>query len=185
MAPRKRKAAAAAAEPATEQATKFKKVMDESAAEFLCPITQELPIDPVTAEDGRVYERSAIEEIIRWTTPIHHFRRTATKDTEIGGQTIREEDRVVVWYSSANRDEAVFPAPDTFDVTRQPNEHLAFGFGRHFCLGASLARLEMRMVFDALLTRNVQVQLAGPVDYMRSNFTNSLKRMPVLLRTAP
>ena len=128
---------------------------------------------------------NAIEEIIRWTTPIHHFRRTATKDTEIGGQTIREEDRVVVWYSSANRDEAVFPAPDTFDITRQPNEHLAFGFGRHFCLGASLARLEMRMVFDALLARKVEVQLAGPVDYMRSNFTNSLKRMPVLLRTAP
>ncbi|MCR9095739.1 MAG: cytochrome P450 [bacterium] len=124
----------------------------------------------------------AIEEVIRWTTPIHHFRRTATRDTEIGGQAIRQEDRVVVWYSSANRDEAVFDAPDTFDIARRPNEHLAFGFGRHFCLGAGLARLEMRVVFEELLRRGVEVQCAGAADYMRSNFTHSLKRMPVELR---
>ncbi len=125
---------------------------------------------------------TAIEEIIRWTTPIHHFRRTATRDTEIGGQAIRKEDRVVVWYSSANRDEAVFGDPDRFDVRRQPNEHVAFGFGRHFCLGANLARLEMKVVFEELLARGVEVERRGEVDYMLSSFTNSLKRMPVELR---
>ena len=124
----------------------------------------------------------AIEEMIRWTTPIHHFRRTATRATAIAGHPIREGDRVVVWYSSANRDEAVFEDPDRFDIGRTPNEHLSFGFGRHFCLGASLARLEMRVVFEALLERGVEVERRGEVDYLFSNFTNSLKRMPVELR---
>jgi cholest-4-en-3-one 26-monooxygenase len=124
----------------------------------------------------------AIEEMIRWTTPIHHFRRTATRATAIAGHPIREGDRVVVWYSSANRDEAVFEDPDRFDIGRTPNEHLSFGFGRHFCLGASLARLEMRVVFEALLERGVEVERRGEVDYLFSNFTNSLKRMSVELR---
>jgi len=126
---------------------------------------------------------SAIEEIIRWTTPIHYFRRTATRETRIGGQEIRREDPVVVWYSSANRDEAVFEDPFRFDIAREANDHLAFGFGRHFCLGASLARLEMRVAFEALIERGVEVEPRGDVDYMLSNFTNSLKRMPVELRT--
>lgn len=124
----------------------------------------------------------AIEEIIRWTTPIHHFRRTATRDIGIGGQQIREDDPVVVWYSSANRDELVFEDASRFDIGRASNDHVAFGFGRHFCLGANLARLEMRVVFDALLERGVEVNPRGEVDYMRSSFTNSLKRMPVELR---
>lgn len=122
---------------------------------------------------------SAIEEMIRWTSPIHHFRRTATRDTEIGGQSIREQDRVVVWYSSANRDERVFEDPARFDVGRGANDHLSFGFGSHYCLGANLARLEMRIVFSALLERRVEVERRGAVAYMLSNFTNSLKRMPV------
>ena len=127
---------------------------------------------------------AAIEEMIRWTTPIHHFRRTATRASEIAGHSIREGDKVVVWYSSANRDESVFEDPDRFDIARAAKEHLSFGFGRHFCLGASLARLEMRVVFEALLERGVEVERRGEVDYLLSNFTNSLKRMPVELRAA-
>ncbi len=126
----------------------------------------------------------AIEEMIRWTTPIQHFRRTATRDTRIAGQRIRENDRVVVWYASANRDESVFEEPFRFDITREPNDHLAFGFGTHFCLGANLARLEMRVVFEALIARDVKIEIRGEVDYMFSSFTNSLKRMPVALRVS-
>lgn len=125
---------------------------------------------------------SAIEEMIRWTTPIHHFRRTATRDTQVRGQKIRENDKVVVWYSSANRDEEVFSDPFRFDIQRSPNEHMAFGFGRHFCLGANLARLEMKVVFEALRTRGVEVERGGEVEHLLSNFTNALKRMPVALR---
>ena len=127
---------------------------------------------------------AAIEEMIRWTTPIHHFRRTATRDTQIAGQPIREHDRVVVWYSSANRDESVFEEPFRFDITREPNDHLAFGFGHHYCLGANLARLEMRIVFEALIARGVEVERRGEIAYMLSSFTNSLKRMPVSLRVS-
>jgi cholest-4-en-3-one 26-monooxygenase len=124
----------------------------------------------------------AIEEVIRWTTPIHHMRRTATRATEIGGQPIREDDKVVVWYSSANRDETVFADPDRFEIARPTNDHLSFGFGRHFCLGANLARLEMRVVYEALLDRAVEVECVGEAEYLRSTFTNALKRMPVELR---
>jgi cholest-4-en-3-one 26-monooxygenase len=127
---------------------------------------------------------AAIEEMIRWTTPIHHFRRTATRDTQIADQLIRENDRVVVWYSSANRDESVFEEPDRFVLGRAPNDHLAFGFGSHYCLGANLARLEMRIVFEALIERGVEADRRGEVDYMLSSFTNSLKRMPVTLRAS-
>jgi cytochrome P450 len=118
----------------------------------------------------------------RWTTPIHHFRRTVTRDTQIAGQRLREGDKVVVWYSSANRDESVFEEPFRFDIARDPNEHLSFGFGHHFCLGANLARLEMRIAFEAMLERGVQVEGRGDLDYLLSNFTNSLKRMPVEMR---
>ena len=124
----------------------------------------------------------AIEEMIRWSTPIHHFRRTATRDTEIRGQKIRENDKVVVWYSSANRDEEVFENPFRFDIARTPNDHVSFGFGRHFCLGANLARLEMRVVFETLLERGVEVELRGETAHLLSNFTHALKRMPVEMR---
>jgi cholest-4-en-3-one 26-monooxygenase len=126
----------------------------------------------------------AIEEMIRWVSPIQHFRRTATRDTTISGQPVRENDKVVVWYSSANRDESVFEEPFRFDITRTPNEHLSFGFGRHFCLGANLARLEIRVVFEALLARGVEVDRCGEIDHLLSSFTNSLKRMPVEMRAA-
>jgi len=126
----------------------------------------------------------AIEEMIRWVTPIQHFRRTATRDTMISDQPIREDDKVVVWYASANRDEAVFEDPFRFDIARTPNEHLSFGFGRHYCLGANLARLEMRVVFEAILERGVEVERRGEIDHLLSSFTNSLKRMPVEMRAA-
>jgi cholest-4-en-3-one 26-monooxygenase len=126
---------------------------------------------------------TAVEEVLRWTTPLQYFRRTATREAEVGGKVIRAGDKVVLWYVSANRDEAVFDQPYRFDVGRTPNEHLAFGHGRHFCLGANLARRELAIMFDALLERDVKIERLGPVDWMRSNFASSIKRMPVRLRS--
>ncbi|NRA07953.1 MAG: cytochrome P450 [Myxococcales bacterium] len=125
---------------------------------------------------------SAIEEMLRWTSPIHHFRRTALRDTQIAGTKIREGERVVMWYTSANRDPAVFPEPGRFDIARFPNEHLSFGFGRHFCLGARLARMELQVTLETLLERDVRMDLRDTPRYMRSNFAHSLKHMPVTLR---
>lgn len=122
---------------------------------------------------------SAVEEMLRWVTPVNQFRRTATRDVELGGKQIREGDKVVLFYASANRDEAVFENPDRFDVGRTPNEHLAFGIGPHFCLGANLARLEIKVMFEELLRRLPDIELAGPVERLRSNFINGIKRMPV------
>jgi cholest-4-en-3-one 26-monooxygenase len=122
---------------------------------------------------------SGVEEMLRWVSPVMNFRRTATRDTELHGQKIKENDKVVIYYSSANRDEAVFKSPEVFDVGRTPNEHLAFGVGEHFCLGSSLARLEIRVIFEELLRRFPDMELAGPVARLRSNFLNGIKRMPV------
>jgi len=123
---------------------------------------------------------SAIEEMLRWVTPVMHFRRTATTDVELGGETIRAGDKVVMWYTSANRDERAFPHADRFDTERTPNDHVAFGAGGpHFCLGASLARLEARVMFEELLTRLPEAQLAGPPRRLRSNFINGIKSLPV------
>jgi cytochrome P450 len=124
---------------------------------------------------------AAAEEILRWATPVMHFRRTATRDTELRGQPIREGDKVVTWYISANRDEEVFEDPYRFDVTR-PNahEHVTFGpGGPHFCLGAHLAKLETKVLFQELLPRLRSIELSGPVERMRSNFVNGIKHMPV------
>jgi cholest-4-en-3-one 26-monooxygenase len=122
---------------------------------------------------------SAVEEMLRWVSPVMVFRRTATRDAELCGQPIRQGDSVSVWYGSANRDETMFENPDRFDVGRTPNEHLAFGIGPHFCLGANLARLEIRIMFERLLQRLPDIQLAGPVQRLRSNFINGIKHMPV------
>src|SRR5439155_961353 len=111
--------------------------------------------------------------------PVMYFRRTATRDGELRGQPIREGDKLTVWYGSANRDEEVFPHADRFDVGRTPNDHLAFGIGHHFCLGANLARLEIQIMFEELLRRLPDIELAGPVERLRSNFINGIKRMPV------
>jgi len=129
---------------------------------------------------------SAIEEMLRWVTPVMHFRRTATRDTELGGRRIAAGDKVVVFYSSANRDDEVFEAADRFDLARTPNEHLAFGGGgAHFCLGANLARLEIRSMFEQVLERLPDLRLAGPVERLRSNFINGPRRMPVAFTPTP
>ena len=117
--------------------------------------------------------------MLRWVSPVMAFRRTATRDTEIHGQKIREGDKVLLFYPSANRDEEVFPEADRFDVGRTPNDHLAFGIGEHFCLGSNLARLEIRVMFEELLRRLPDIELAGPVARLRSNFINGIKHMPV------
>jgi cytochrome P450 len=121
----------------------------------------------------------AIEEMLRYVTPVVHFRRTATRGTALAGRPIEEGQKVVVYYVSANRDEAVFDEPHRFDVARSPNSHLAFGNGPHFCLGASLARLEIRVLFEELLTRVPGIEVCGPVQRMHSSFINGVKHLPV------
>jgi cholest-4-en-3-one 26-monooxygenase len=122
----------------------------------------------------------AAEEIVRWVSPVNLFRRTATRDTELGGQAIAEGDKVVVFYAAANRDESVFAAPDVFDVGRDPNPHVGFGGGGpHFCLGRHLAALELRVLLHALTTRLPGVRLDGEPARLRSNFINGIKHLPV------
>lgn len=121
----------------------------------------------------------AIEEMLRWTCPLHYFRRTATCDTEIHGQPIKENDRVVMLYSSANFDERVFNNPNEFDITRDPNPHLAFGYGIHLCLGANLARMETRVFFEEFFKLFSGIELTGETKRIRSNNINGLKHMPV------
>ena len=124
----------------------------------------------------------AVEEILRWASSTPYNRRTATRDVVIGGETIRAGDKVTLWWASANRDEAVFASPFELDVGRAPNPHLAFGHGAHFCLGAALARLEIRVVLEALLGRCRVIESAGPVEWTRSNKHTGLRHMPVVLR---
>jgi cholest-4-en-3-one 26-monooxygenase len=122
----------------------------------------------------------AVEEMLRWVTPVMRFRRTARDDTVLGGQPIAAGDKVVVWYTSANRDERQFPDAGSFDVARTPNDHVAFGGGGpHFCLGAGLARLEARLVFEALLDRLPDLHLDGPVGRTGSTFLNGITALPV------
>ncbi len=122
---------------------------------------------------------TATEEILRFVSPVITMRRTATCDTEISGQLIRENDKVVMFYPAANRDADVFKNPQQFDITRDPNPHLAFGWGPHFCLGASLARAEIRCMFSELLSRFPDIEVCGPVRRLRSSTVNSIKSMPV------
>jgi cholest-4-en-3-one 26-monooxygenase len=122
---------------------------------------------------------SAVEEILRWVSPVTHMARVALEDTEIRGQAIAKGERVVMWYPAVNRDEAVFPESQRFDITRTPNEHLAFGIGEHFCLGAGFARLEMRVMFEELFARFPDIQPNGPVERLRSTFIGGIKHVPV------
>ena len=136
-----------------------------------------LKADPDTLLPG------AIEEVLRWASPVYHFRRTAVEDTELLGQEIKANDKVVIWYISANRDEDVFDDPFRFDITRSPNEQIAFGGGGpHFCLGANLARMELRLIFREMLERIDDLKLAGTPELLRSNFVGGIKRMPVTFK---
>jgi cholest-4-en-3-one 26-monooxygenase len=122
---------------------------------------------------------SAVEEMLRWVTPVIYFRRTVAADTELRGQAIKRGDRIAMCYAAANRDDEVFYRPDVFDVRRQPNDHLSFGYGPHFCLGAQLARLEMRVLFEEILARRLRFTACGDVVRARSNFINRIVKMPV------
>jgi cytochrome P450 len=122
---------------------------------------------------------AAVEEMLRWWTPVMTFRRTATSACELGGQRISEGDKVVVSFTSANRDDAVFASSDRFDIRRQPNPHLVFGHGPHFCLGAYLARTQMRALFEEVLARTSSLRYAGTPSYLRSNFQRGVKRLPI------
>ena len=129
--------------------------------------------------DFERHKLSAVEEIVRWATPVIHFRRTATRDTVLGGQAIKEGDKVVMWYNSANRDAAKFDDPYRFDIAREPNEHAGFGAGGpHFCLGANLARREIAVMFEELFRRLPDIEISGPPDMLLSAFIHGIKRMP-------
>jgi cytochrome P450 len=131
------------------------------------------------ASDFERVAPTAVEEIVRWATPVIHFRRTATRDTEIGGQKIAEGEKVVLWYCSGNRDESVFDEPFRFDLTRKPNEHVGFGGpGPHFCMGAHLARREITVMFREIFRRLPDLQVTAEPDRLASFFIHGIKHMP-------
>jgi len=122
---------------------------------------------------------TAVEEMIRWVTPVKEFMRTAQADTEVRGVPIKKDESVLLSYVSANRDEDVFENPDTFDIGRDPNKHLSFGYGVHFCLGASLARMEIRSFFSELIPRIKSIELAGTPEHLSTLFVGGLKHLPI------
>ena len=125
---------------------------------------------------------TAVEEMVRWTSPSPSKRRTATRDVELGGCAIEAGQKVQIWEGSANRDGLVFADPDVFDIGRKPNPHLGFGQGVHYCLGANLARLELRVLFEELLDRFSSVQVVKPVEWTRSNRHTGIRHLVVELR---
>jgi cytochrome P450 len=132
--------------------------------------------------DARV--PSAREELLRWTTPVIYMRRTAKHDTELAGQSIREGDKVVMYFGSANRDPAKFERPDTLDLSRAPNEHIAFGTGPHGCLGQHIARIEIDAILHEVLTRMKDIEIVGAPEWLPSNFISGPKRMTVKFKPA-
>ena len=122
---------------------------------------------------------TAVDEMLRWWTPVMIFRRTAVSDASLGGVRVRAGDKVVVSFVAANRDPAVFAAPSSFDIRRTPNPHLVFGHGPHFCLGAQLARTQMRALFGELLTRTSWIEAAGDPAFLQSNFQRGVKTLPI------
>jgi cytochrome P450 len=134
-------------------------------------------------QDDPALVAPALEELLRWASPVYHFRRTATRDVEMHGKTIKEGDKVVMWFASGNRDESVFSDPYSIDVRRPNVDHLTFGKGSpHLCLGNGLARMEVRLMFEELLPRIDSIELAGVVTRVRSNFVNGIKRFPVRVK---
>ena len=123
-----------------------------------------------------------MDEILRWEPPIHHFRRTATTDVRLGDKEVAEEDKVIMWYAGANRDPSVFDDPHEFRIDRTPNPHLSFGIGEHFCLGAHLARMSLRLLFTELLQTVDEVELLGPPRRLHSNLINGIKEMQISYR---
>jgi methyl-branched lipid omega-hydroxylase len=138
----------------------------------------------VWTSDFDTVSPTAVEEIVRWATPVINFRRTATRDMVVGGQEVKAGQKVVMFYNSANRDERAFPDPFRFDVSRTPNEHFGFGAGGpHFCLGANLARREIRVMFEEVLRRLPDIEITGEPDMLQSNFIHGIKRMPCAWHT--
>lgn len=136
--------------------------------------------------DPDAYLDTATEEIVRWATPVMMFRRTATADCELAGKQIQKGDKLVMWHISANRDEKIFDDPYKFDIERSPNDHIGFGGGGpHFCLGASLARMEIRLVFKEIATRLPDMELAGDARFLISNFIGGIKELPVKFSPTP
>lgn len=132
------------------------------------------------ASDPDRHIKGAVEEVLRWASPVLYFRRNATQDFELRDRTIRAGDKISLWYISANRDEDHFADPFAFDITRDPNHHIAFGGGGpHFCLGAQLARMEIQVLFEELVKRVDHVEALGPPDRLRSNFIGGIKHLPV------
>jgi cholest-4-en-3-one 26-monooxygenase len=128
---------------------------------------------------------TAADEIVRWVSPVMDFRRTVMEDTVLGDVQLKKGDKIVMYYPSANRDEAVFENPDTFDIGRDPNPHIGFGGGGpHYCLGRHLAKLEIELMLESLARKVDKVELTGPVNRLRSNFINGIKHMPVRLTPA-
>ena len=129
--------------------------------------------------------KSAVEEIVRWTSPVIQFARTAVSDSVVRGQKIRAGESVCLFYPSASRDEDVFAEPFKFDIGRNPNPHLSFGIGEHFCLGANLARLELAVIFAELAKRLDHAEMAGPIERLRSSFVGGIKHMPIRYQLKP
>jgi cytochrome P450 len=127
----------------------------------------------------------AVEELLRFASPVYHFRRTATRDVVLHGTTIPAGDKVVMWFASGNRDETKFTDPYTLDLSRFPNDHMTFGKGAHTCMGSNLARLEIRILLETLLPRLVSIEQTGEIARVRSNFVNGIKRFPVRIEAAP
>lgn len=125
-----------------------------------------------------------VDESLRWTSPVRHFMRTATADTEVGEVPIKQGDRMMLLYASANRDEAVFENPESFDITRKPNRHIAFGFGPHMCIGQHISKMEMRILMAELLPRLKSIEVAGEPKYVQTNFVGGLKSLPVRFEKA-
>ncbi|MFF5258086.1 cytochrome P450 [Actinomadura viridis] len=145
----------------------------------------ENPSQWLALKNGDVTVESAGEEVLRWTTPTMHFGRTATADVKVGDRVIAAGDLVTLWFTAANRDETVFPDPDRFDLGRSPNKHLSLGYGRHFCLGAYLGRVEINAMLDGLRTLVGDIELTGPGRRIYSNFLSGMSSLPIALKPDP
>jgi len=153
------------------------------AGGFRALIENPAEFDKVRADLSR--SADAVEEILRWTSSVNYMKRTAACDTVVAGQKIREGEALMMFYGSANRDEAVFDDPFTFDIDRNPNRHLAFGHGEHFCMGSHLARRSQRAIVEELARRVEHWEIIGEPEWIASSFVVGLKNLPVRYRIKP